>query len=121
MNDRFNLFLVSFLILFLELAAIRWFPSHVLFLTFFTKTVLLACFLGMSAGCLAARWRGDWLPWTTPLLIAALGAAHRVEFLRQRSGSIVDVGGQRSPQMVYFGTEYELPDPSRFTVPIEIL
>ena len=57
MRDRpaFDLFLVSWLVLFLELACIRWFPSHVLFLTFFTNTVLLACFVGMSVGCLVAR------------------------------------------------------------------
>ena len=53
MRPRFDLFLVSILILFLELACIRWFPAHVLFLSFFTNTVLLACFLGMSVGCLA--------------------------------------------------------------------
>ena len=43
MRQRIDLFLVSFLVLFLELACIRWFPAHVLFLTFFTNTVLLAC------------------------------------------------------------------------------
>ena len=48
-------FTISLLVLFLELACIRWFPAHVLFLTFFTNTVLLACFLGMSVGCLAAN------------------------------------------------------------------
>ncbi len=53
----FDLFLISFVILFLELACIRWFGAHVLFLTFFTNCVLLACFLGMSLGCLAARSR----------------------------------------------------------------
>src|SRR5439155_230873 len=42
MRDRFDLFIVSVLVLFLEVAAIRWFPAHVLFLTFFTNTVLLA-------------------------------------------------------------------------------
>ena len=52
MRTRVDLFVVSFLVLFLEVAAIRWFPAHVLFLTFFTNTVLLACFLGMSIGCL---------------------------------------------------------------------
>ena len=51
---RLDLFLISVLVLFLELASIRWFPSHVLFLTFFTNTVLLAAVLGMSVGCLAA-------------------------------------------------------------------
>jgi hypothetical protein len=46
----FELFLISVLILFLELAGIRWFPAHALHLTFFTNVVLLACFLGMSVG-----------------------------------------------------------------------
>jgi hypothetical protein len=49
-----NLFLVGFLVLFLELACIRWFAAYVIFLQFFTNVVLIACFLGMSCGCLAA-------------------------------------------------------------------
>ena len=49
-----ELFLISFLILFFELACIRWFGSTVIFLTFFTNIVLMACFLGVSVGCLAA-------------------------------------------------------------------
>ena len=52
MRSRTDVFLISLLLLFLELACIRWFPSHVLYLTFFTNTVLLAAFLGMSLGCL---------------------------------------------------------------------
>jgi hypothetical protein len=36
-----DLFLISFLILFFELACIRWFGSTVVFLTFFTNVVLL--------------------------------------------------------------------------------
>jgi len=43
-----NLFLVGFLVLFLELACIRWFAAQVIFLQFFTNLVLIACFLGMS-------------------------------------------------------------------------
>src|SRR5690348_3219375 len=50
-----DLFVISFLILFFELASIRWFGSTVVFLTFFTNIVLLACFLGMSVGLLTAR------------------------------------------------------------------
>jgi hypothetical protein len=37
MRDRIDLFIASVLVLFLELACIRWFPAHVLFLTFFTN------------------------------------------------------------------------------------
>src|SRR5438128_11000912 len=69
-----ELFLISVLILFLELACIRWFPAHVLFLTFFTNTVLLACFLGMSLGCLAAGHRRNYLILTPVFLGIALAA-----------------------------------------------
>src|SRR5262245_12845151 len=99
-RDRVDLFLISLIVLFLELACIRWFPSHVLFLTFFTNTVLLAAVLGMSVGCLAASRRATFLPWTPVLLILALGGAHVVEYERQQSNSFVDVGNQLSPQLV---------------------
>src|SRR5437016_12425685 len=57
----FTLFLVGFLVLFLELACIRWFSAYVIFLQFFTNVVLIACFLGMSCGCLTARGSRNWL------------------------------------------------------------
>lgn len=43
----FNLFIVGFLVLFLELACIRWFAAYVVFLQFFTNVVLIAAFLGV--------------------------------------------------------------------------
>jgi spermidine synthase len=119
MRGRLNLFIVSALVLFLELACIRWFPAHVVFLTFFTNTVLLACFLGMSVGCLAAARKPNYLLWTPVLLALALGAAHWVEYERQHGRRLVDVGHQLSPQLVFFGTEYGLSDPSKFAIPIE--
>src|SRR6266498_3462671 len=66
-----DLFFVSFLLLFFELACIRWFGSTVVFLTFFTNIVLLATFLGMSVGCLAASSRRDWSTAVIPLLLWA--------------------------------------------------
>src|SRR6516225_4558116 len=56
-----DLFLISFLVLFFELACIRWLGSMVIFLTFFTNIVLIGCFLGMSVGCLAASRRSDFI------------------------------------------------------------
>jgi SAM-dependent methyltransferase len=121
LRDGFKLFLISFLILFLELAAIRWFPAHVLYLTFFTNVVLLASFLGMSVGCLAASHRRNYLTWTPLLLVLALGAAHAVEITSGLFSNVVDVGNQASPQQVYFGTEYHSQDLSRYAIPVEIL
>src|ERR1700756_2686205 len=97
-----TLFLISLLILFLELACIRWFPAHVLYLTFFTNTVLLACFLGMSLGCLAAGHARSYLAWTPMLLGIALLSGAGVEIEHERLAKVVDVGHQTSPQLVYF-------------------
>jgi len=116
-----ELFLISLIILFLELACIRWFPAHVLFLTFFTNTVLLACFLGMSVGCLAASRRWNFLHGTPTLLALAMGAAYLVEHLRTQVEKLVSVGNQASPQLVFFGTEYVTPDPAGFFIPVEAL
>src|SRR6516225_1454990 len=70
-----DLLLISFLILFFELACIRFFGSMVVFLTFFTNIVLMACFLGMSVGCLTASGRRDFTRWVTPLLLVAAVSA----------------------------------------------
>ena len=120
-RDGFELFLISLIILFLELAAIRWFPAHVLYLTFFTNVVLLASFLGMSVGCLAAGRRRTYLTWTPILLVIAMAAAHAVEISSGSFIKFVDVGNQASPQQVYFGTEYHSQDLSRYAIPVEVL
>ena len=46
MNDRLRLVLLSFLMLFVELALIRWAGSDVLYLSYFSNFVLLGSFLG---------------------------------------------------------------------------
>ena len=120
-RDGFELFLISLIILFLELACIRWFPAHVLYLTFFTNVVLLASFLGMSVGCLAASRSRNYLKWTPLLLVIALAAAHAVEISSGSFMKFVDVGNQGSPQQIYFGTEYHSQDLSRYAIPIEAL
>ena len=118
---RLDLFLISFITLFLELTCIRWFPSHVLFLTFFTNTVLLASILGIAVGCLAAKRSSNLLMWTPLVLVIALGSAHLVEWQRASSSSIIDVGNQASPQLVFFGVEYQARDVSSFVIPIELI
>jgi SAM-dependent methyltransferase len=121
MGSRADVFVTSLLILFLELACIRWFPAHVLFLTYFTNTVLFAAFLGMSAGCLAARRAGDGLRFTAPLLAAAMAAAQGVArwwTIPRGLGIAVE---ERSPQVVFFGAEAPRADLARFVVPIELV
>src|SRR5579862_9883200 len=112
-----DLFLISLLILFLELACIRWFPAHVLFLTFFTNLVLLACFLGMSIGCLATGRATRFLTWTPACLAVAVVSAHLIDHYHNTLP--LDVGHQKSPQVVFFGTEHAVRDIASFYIPIE--
>src|SRR5438046_1601739 len=96
-----NLFLVGFLVLFLELACIRWFAASVIFLQFFTNVVLIASFLGMSCGCLAARQRRDWLGYFPIIALGTFATALATLAAYQYwGGLVVDIGQQASPQEV---------------------
>jgi SAM-dependent methyltransferase len=125
LNERqfgFNLFLVGFLILFLELACIRWFSANVIFLQFFTNIVLIASFLGMSCGCLASRQGSKWLALFPGLALTTFAVARLIMALYSYWGGLaVDVGHQASPQEVFFGTEYRSPDLAQFVVPMEAI
>jgi len=121
-SPRWGLFLTGFLVLFLELACIRWFAAYVIFLQFFTNIVLIACFLGMSIGCLCASHTTDWLRRFPGLAFWSILAAVLVNALYVHwSGLAVDVGGQASPQVVMFGTEYRNVDLAKFVIPMELL
>jgi SAM-dependent methyltransferase len=116
-----DLFLVSGLVLFLELACIRWFPAHVLYLTFFTNCVLLAAFVGMSIGCLLADRPTRLLKHTPLWLAAALGAGLLVSSFRDRVEQYVSVANQENPEVVFFGSEAGLLQQVEFRFPLEII
>src|SRR5881227_1427164 len=104
-----DLFLISFAALFLELACIRWFGSTVVFLTFFTNIVLLACFLGMSVGLLTAGRRQQFIHLVLPLtfLATALAMISFNLYLAYWNKITITLGDQTgSPGLIYFGTEY---------------
>src|SRR2546429_3626901 len=101
-----DLFLIRFLILFFELAAIRWFAGTVVFLTFFTNIVLLACFLGMSVGLLAARRPQPLVQMALPVAMLAFAAAIAIHLLYWHWADriTISLGNQQtSPQLIYFG------------------
>ncbi|MHC4610991.1 MAG: spermine/spermidine synthase domain-containing protein, partial [Planctomycetota bacterium] len=121
-TPRWNLFLTGFLVLFLELACIRWFAAYVIFLQFFTNIVLIACFLGMSIGCLCAKHTTDWLKRFPRLALWSVALAVLINALYAYwSGLAIDVGGQSSPEMVFFGTEQRNVDLAQFVIPVELL
>lgn len=87
--------LASFLVLFLEVAFIRWMPAHVRLLAYFTNFILLGAFLGIGLGCLLAASRRRLFPWF-PLIQAALVLVvylARLEIAVPAAGSIYFTSG----------------------------
>ena len=68
---RLRLLLLSFLMLFVELALIRWTAANNVYLASLTNFVLLASFLGIGIGFLRADSRWSLLP-LTPVVLALL-------------------------------------------------
>jgi Spermine/spermidine synthase domain len=92
-RERWDLFLCSFTILFVELVCIRWIPAYIRYLGYFTNFVLLGSFLGIGLGILQARRRVD-LQSFFPAALAALVTAVSVFKLQLLVNS---------PQEVFFG------------------
>ncbi len=65
-----RLLLASGLMLFLELALIRWLGANVVHLSYFSNFVLLGSFLGIGAGFLISRKAWSVWPVSLPLLTA---------------------------------------------------
>ena len=74
-----TLFLSSFLVLFLEVALIRWMPAYIRLLSYFSNFILLAAFLGCGIGCLLAGARRNLFLWFPLLLLIVVVA---VDLLR---------------------------------------
>ena len=72
-SRRLRLVVLSFLMLFVELALIRWTASNVVYLAFFTNFILLASFLGIGIGFLRADRPRDRFPLAAPTLAALVG------------------------------------------------
>jgi len=87
MPVRMRLVLASALMLFLELALIRWLGANVLHLSYFNNIVLLGSFLGVGVGFLRAG-RTQRVPLYFPIVLAALVVLVRtVPVTIDRSGS----------------------------------
>jgi hypothetical protein len=72
-GDQLRLAFASFLMLFVELALIRWITANNVYVTEATNFVLLASFLGIGIGFLNAASGRDYLRWTPVALVALVG------------------------------------------------
>jgi predicted membrane-bound spermidine synthase len=99
-------FLASFLVLFLEVALIRWMPAYIRLLAYFSNFILLASFLGIGVGCLLApaRWRlFAWFPLLQLIVVAAV-YFFRLEIAVPTSGSIYFSSGTAEQVVVVEST-----------------
>lgn len=76
-SDRFRLILLSALMLFVELALIRWSGSNIVYLSYFSNFVLLGSFLGIGIGFLRARKGLDLSGWA-PIALGVFVLAVRL-------------------------------------------
>jgi hypothetical protein len=70
-RPRLRLFGLSFLMLFVELALIRWTGANIVYLSYFSNFVLLGSFLGIGLGFLRAKSKVNLFGWA-PVALALL-------------------------------------------------
>ncbi|MDQ1705270.1 MAG: hypothetical protein QOF18_1636 [Frankiaceae bacterium] len=110
-STRARLLLSSALMLFLELALIRWTASNIVHLGYFSNFVLLGSFLGVGLGFLRAS-RSDHDPLYFPVLLAVLVAAVLMfPVTVDRSGS----------DLIFFTTLHTVGPPIWLVLPLVFL
>ena len=108
---RTRLVASSALMLFLELALIRWTGSNIVHLSYFTNFVLLGSFLGIGLGIPAGPGRAKRLPYYSPIMLGLLVAGDRL-----RSPVTVDRGSSTS--VIYFTSLNTTGPPAWVILPI---
>jgi hypothetical protein len=111
--DQVRLAFSSFLMLFVELALIRWITANNVYVTEATNFVLLASFLGIGIGFLNAASGRDYLRWTPLALLALVAFVLEFPVILHSSarGPLIfsGVGQARAlPQPVSFGLVFLL-------------
>lgn len=106
-----RLFSLSFLMLFVELALIRWTGANIVYLSYFSNFVLLGSFLGIGLGFLRARSRLNLFPW------AAVALALLVLFVLVFPVQINRSGGQ----LLFFTSLKTTGLPTWVTLPVIFL
>lgn len=93
MSTPLRLVVLSCLMLFVELALIRWTGSNVVYLSYFSNFVLLGSFLGIGIGFLRGKARVNLFPYAPIALAIFVGLVFIFPVRIDRSGS----------ELIYFG------------------
>jgi hypothetical protein len=103
-----RLFLLSFLLLFVELTLIRWLGANIVYLSYFSNFVLLGSFLGIGVGFLRSKASTDLFPWAPIALTLLILFVHF---------SPVEIA-QSNNEILYFGKFARSGFPIWITLPI---
>jgi len=106
-----RVFLASFLVLFLEVALIRWMPAYIRLLAYFSNFILLASFLGIGVGCLLAPSRRRLFAWFPLVQLVVVAAVYffRIEVSITAPGSIYFTSGTDETHLVVVESTMLLP------------
>ena len=115
-----RVFLASFLVLFLEVALIRWMPAYIRLLSYFSNFILLASFLGIGVGCLLAPRRTRLFVWFPLLQFAVVAVVYffRLEVVVPSSGDIFFSSG--TPQNASRTVSYAMTPDTLIRFPTRI-
>jgi SAM-dependent methyltransferase len=103
---------LSFLMLFVELALIRWLGAKIVYLSYYSNFVLLGSFLGIGIGFLRARSRLNLFRWT-PVALVLL-----VLFVQRYPVQISHTSGR---QLIFFGALKTTGLPTWLMLPVIFL
>jgi SAM-dependent methyltransferase len=107
-RTKTRLVVLSFLMLFVELALIRWTGSNVIYLSYFSNFVLLGSFLGIGVGFLRGGSRTNLFPWAAPALAMLVGFVLAFPVTIDRSGA----------NLIFFGELERTGLPIWVTLPV---
>ena len=111
-RNEIRLFLTSFAILFVELLLIRWIPSNVKYIGFFSNFLLIASFFGIGVGILLGR-RG-WSPRLSVFAIALAAVSWAVLNFQ------LNVQIQSSSEIFFGLAESQTADVNFFVLPLVV-
>ncbi|MEY4744336.1 MAG: hypothetical protein RL272_281, partial [Candidatus Parcubacteria bacterium] len=95
--------IASFMILFLELALIRWLAAYILHLAYFSNLVLLASFFGIGLGFLLSRKKHvfSWFPLLLAACVGVVTLRLDVSFLSPQALYFQDLSQFRNSQPLW--------------------
>jgi spermidine synthase len=108
LSGKLRLVVLSFLMLFVELALIRWSGAKIIYLSYFSNFVLLGSFLGIGIGFLRARSKVNLFPWAPVALVLLVVFVLRFPVQVARPSS----------QLLFFGVPKTTGLPTWVTLPV---